>query len=61
METPVQLPDQQLSKCEGNDYATFWTLPARMHDVQTRIRRVAPFTNACTDCRLRFQRRFVTL
>jgi hypothetical protein len=43
------------------NYATFWTLPSRMHDVQTRIRRPAPFTRARTDCRFTFQRRFVTL
>src|SRR5579872_2656536 len=32
-----------------------------MHDVQTRMRLPAPFTKARTDCRLRFQRRLVTL
>jgi hypothetical protein len=42
-------------------YATFWTLPARMHEVQTRIRLPAPFTKARIDCKFKFQRRFVTL
>jgi hypothetical protein len=32
-----------------------------MQDVQTFIRRPAPFTKARTDCRLTFQRRLVTL
>ena len=42
-------------------YAAFWTFPDRMQDVQTRKRRLAPFTIARTVCRLRFQRRLVTL
>jgi hypothetical protein len=32
-----------------------------MQDVQTRILRLAPFTSARTDCKFKFQRRFVTL
>ena len=46
---------------KGKPYATFSILPERMHDVHTRSRRPAPFTNARTDCKLTFQRRFVTL
>jgi hypothetical protein len=42
-------------------YATFWTLPLLMQDVQTLIRLLAPFTTARTDCKLTFQRRLVTL
>jgi hypothetical protein len=42
-------------------YAAFCTLPARMQEVQTRMRRVAPFTRARTFCRFKFHRRFVTL
>jgi hypothetical protein len=42
-------------------YATFWTLPERMHEVQTRSRRPAPFTKARTGCKFTFHRRFVTL
>ncbi len=43
------------------DYATFCTLPLRMHDVHARRRRDAPFTTARTDCRFKSQRRLVTL
>jgi hypothetical protein len=32
-----------------------------MQDVQTRKRRVAPFTTARTVCKFKFQRRLVTL
>ena len=46
---------------ERKAYATFWTLPERMHDVQTLSRRPAPFTRARTGCKFKFQRRFVTL
>jgi hypothetical protein len=42
-------------------YAAFWILPLRMQEVQTRKRRVAPFTTARTVCRFRFQRRLDTL
>lgn len=42
-------------------YATFWTFPFLMQDVQTFMRFGAPFTRARTGCRLTFQRRFVTL
>src|SRR5208283_532210 len=43
------------------DYATFCTLPLRMHEVHARRRRDAPFTTARTDCRFKSQRRLVTL
>src|SRR5947209_5745546 len=42
-------------------YATFWTLPDRMHDVQTRSRLPAPLIKARTGCKFTFHRRLVTL
>jgi len=57
-------PESQM-KCkaaeERGTYATFCTLPSRMHDVQTRTRLPAPLIRARTDWRLIFQRRLVTL
>ena len=49
-----------VSKIEGC-YATFWTFPERMQDVQTRSRLLAPLTSACTFCKFKFQRRLLTL
>ena len=56
-----QIIDRGLLTGKRGNYATFWTLLLRMHDVQTRIRLPAPFTSARTDWRLMFQRRLVTL
>jgi hypothetical protein len=50
-----------LSHVERWGYAAFWILPDLIQDVHTRILRVAPLIRARTDCRFRFQRRFVTL
>lgn len=51
---------------EGNGrlvpgYTDFLTNPDRKHLVHTRIRRVAPFTNARTRCRFGLNTRFVLL